>query len=628
MSALPDRLWVLWRAFDGELPEGARVLSFLTPPEEERLAARCRLIRAREAVQEVRAGARARYLRLVANLGLAPLPDGRTLRQALAPPGGASRWWFHPVSFKDPDGTGDRAYDWLLAIETIRSEAAKSGARSLATWGAPAEVEAVLRQAFAVESRAPRFGRRLSAVVLRGLASRLKGLAAHLRHIAAAAALPKPELKAQVALFGFWDWSVRRSENGALVDRYFKALPDELSRAGGTSAWLLWLDPDFEPGRAGRAPAAVARALVPAPQAALLQQWLTASDAFRASLDLSPAWTYIRHRRSAGFKAAATEDGTDYTPLFEERLLRFFLDASMPRFELAALAAERALKDAGAKLALTFLEHFSFGRAFEEGARRAGVLSAAMQHASVCRDKTFYLFEPRAEFRGEPDGCGAPKPDHVFAMGSLGREIFLEAGHAPDRVHLTGSARYDHVREPQPAKPRKGGRALRVLVMLTLEAAIELDMLEAAALAARGLEGLEVFCRNYPFTRIEDEPRFAPLRGEIEVTRGSFEEDLAASDLVLVSYSTVGEESLIAGKPVWQWLPTGYNGSSLSEVEGVARFSSVPALRAALEEFRADPARFAPAVELRRRVLERLFFRGDGRAAARMAEVIRSLLPA
>lgn len=626
MTEADGRLWVLWTVPEGEMPEGARVLSFLTPPEEEGIASRCRLVRAREAVQEARPAARARYLRLVANLGRAPLPDGRTLRQALARPGQASRWWFHSVSFKDPDGSGDRAYDWLLAIETIRREASSCGARSLALRGAPAEIEEVLRRSLPVESRAAKPRRSLCAAVLRGLASRLKGLSVHLRHIAAASRLPEPTLKAQVALFGFWDWSVRRSETGALADRYFKALPDELSRAGRSSGWLLWLDPDFEPGRAGRDPAQVAGALVPAPQAALLQRWLTPSDALRATMDLGPAWTYIRHRRSAGFKAAATDEGVDYAALFEERLLRFFVDASIPRFELAALAAERALKQVGAGLALTFLEHFSFGRAFEEGARRAGVVSAAMQHASVCYDKTFYLFEPAAEFRGEPEGCGSPKPDHVFAMGSLGRDVFLAAGHAPGRVHLTGSARYDHVRDPEPSRPRKGGGALRVLVLLTLEAAIELDMLEAAALAVRGLEGLELRCRNYPYTRIENEPRFGPLRGEIEVTRGTLEEDLASSDLVLVSYSTAGEEALIAGKPVWQWLPTGYNGSALSEIEGVPRFSSVPALRRALEGFRAEPARFPPSLELRRRALERLFFKGDGGAARRMAEVLAKSL--
>ncbi|MCX5788581.1 MAG: hypothetical protein NTX64_08800 [Elusimicrobia bacterium] len=153
-DAAAGRLWVLWRPA-GEKPAADQpVLSFLSPPEEESLEKSCRLIRAREVVQDVREAARSRYLRLVANIGLARLSDGRTLRQALARPGEASRWWFHPVSFKDPDGSGDRAYDWLLTVETVRAAAARSGALELFLWGAPAEVEAVLAQGFSVRSRA------------------------------------------------------------------------------------------------------------------------------------------------------------------------------------------------------------------------------------------------------------------------------------------------------------------------------------------------------------------------------------------------------------------------------------------------------------------------------------------
>lgn len=616
-------LWVLWRLPGAGLPEGASVLSFLTAADEEALAARRPIVRAREAVDAVRPPARARYLRLVARFGLAKLPDGRALRQALAREGESSRWWFHPVSMRDPDGTGDKAYDRLLAFETIRAEASRLGAAELALYGAPEELRRVLEQSFRVDSRAETRARSLSWTVLRSWASRLKGLAQQLRRIDAARRLPPPELSARVALFGFWDWSVKESERGSLVDRYFKALPDELVQAGRTCAWLLWFDPDFEPGQAGRHPQEVALRLGGSRQAALLQRWLEAKDALRATFDLAPALLYMRNR--AALLGAFAEEGVDFRSLFEERLLQGFVDSSMPNVELAALAAERALREVGSEVSVSFLEHNAYGRAFAEGARRAGCLPAAMQHASLPADKTFYFFEPELEFRGGPDGCRPPLPQHVFAMGQRGRELFIQAGHAPERVHLTGSARYDQLRDPRPVPDRKRGPALEVLVVVTGEVSIELDMLESAALAVRGLEKVELRCRNYPFSRIEDEPRFGPLRGAVEITRGTLEEDLARADVVLVSYSTVAEESLIAGKPVWLWRPTGYNGSALAEVEGVPRFGSAAELRRLLERFRADPGPFQPALELRRRVLERLFHRGDGGAAKRIAAVLASL---
>ena len=248
-----------------------------------------------------------------------------------------------------------------------------------------------------------------------------------------------------------------------------------------------------------------------------------------------------------------------------------------------------------------------------------------MQHASACHDKTFYLYEPAAEFRGEPDGCPVPAPGWVFAAGEVGKKVFEDAGHPAGRVFLTGSARYDHVRKPATVPGGRGGRKT-VLLALGLEGDIEIEMIEAACLASRGLDGIRLLCRNYPFTRIEERPRFQRLGGAIEVTRGTLEEDLAGADLLLVSYSTVGEEALIAGKPVWQWLPTGYFGSGLAEAVDVPRFASPSSLRAALVEFKKDSSRFQPGLELRRQALERLFFRGDGQAAARMAEKIKDLL--
>jgi hypothetical protein len=218
-----------------------------------------------------------------------------------------------------------------------------------------------------------------------------------------------------------------------------------------------------------------------------------------------------------------------------------------------------------------------------------------------------------------------PKPGYVFAAGGVGKKVFEDAGHPPERVFLTGSARYDHIREPGDISLQKRA-SLTVLLALSLEGDIEIEMIEAACLAARGLGGIRLACRNYPFTRIEERPRFAALRGDIEVTGGTLEEDLARADLILASYSTVGEEALIAGKPVWQWLPAGYFGSGLAEAVDLPRFASPNALRDALAHFAKDPARFQPTMELRRRALERLFFRGDGQAARRIAEKIKTLI--
>ena len=626
MSGSKDRLWVLWENPRDSIPKDAHVLSFLSTAEEESLVADRPLIRAREAVQGIRTVARNRYLRLVSQLGLAKVAGGKTLRGAIASSERCSRWWFHPVSFKDPDGSGDIAYERLLAIETVREEAKRLGVRDLVLIGAAREIQEVLSQGFSIEAHETKARYSFFSVLVFGFASRLKGFLNDVARIRAARTLGAPRLRCDVALFGFWDWSVEASDSGELKDRYFKALPGELSSRGLNPGWLLWFDPEYAPGSGGRKLRILAQSLWKNKKAVLLQQWLSVWDAVNIFSTVSPFLLFFRNRNSEVFLSSMRDEDVNYASLFEERLLKGFVDSSMPRYELAALASERALSTIGSKLAVTFHEHWSYGRSFAEGARRAGVLSGAMQHASVCRDKTFYSFDPKLEFAGEPDGCAVPRPDHVFSMGAFGHEIFLEAGHSSDRVHLTGSARYDHILDPKPVVVSQPSDILRVLVVLTLELSIELDMLEAAAIAVKNIEGVEIRCRNYPWSRIDNHPRYKALGGAIPVTEGSLDENLAEADLVLMSYSTVGEESLIAGKPVWQWLSAGYSGSSLAEVEQIPRFGSPSKLREALMNFKSNRECSVPNMETRKNVLERLFYKGDGGAAGRMADVIERII--
>ncbi len=325
----------------------------------------------------------------------------------------------------------------------------------------------------------------------------------------------------------------------------------------------------------------------------------------------------------------------NYEPLFAARLLRGFLDASLPHRALVAVAVERACRRYQPKVSLSFLEHFPFSRAYYEGVRRAGLrtVCCAVQHASYSHEKTFLFLDAEREWRGAPDGCAVPHPDMVCAMGALGQALFLECGYPQDRVVLTGSPRYDHVtaprREPSSvaaARQRAESRPrLRLLVALGLAAEQELELVDAVCAAAERLEGVEVLLRNHPFSRIQDHPEFTRYRGRVTLTDGPLTEDLDRADVVLFTYSTVAEEALLRGKPVWQWLPLGFNGSALAEVVDIPTFGAVGRLREALLAFRENPAPFLPTAQTINAALQHLFDRGDGQAAERIAELIERL---
>ncbi|HVE13994.1 MAG TPA: hypothetical protein VNI01_11405, partial [Elusimicrobiota bacterium] len=141
------------------------------------------------------------------------------------------------------------------------------------------------------------------------------------------------------------------------------------------------------------------------------------------------------------------------------------------------------------------------------------------------------------------------------------------------------------------------------------------------AAAAKDLPGVELAVRDHPFSRLAEHPRFARLGGRVHVATGSLAENLAWADVVLFTYSTVGEEAALQGKTAWQWRPLSYDASAIAETGATCRFASVAGLRAALAAFRPDP--LAPAEK--ERVIERLFFKLDGGAAARAAQALVEL---
>ena len=632
-----SQLWVCWKK-PGAPPSGdTPVLSFLSPASEEEFERERQgvMIHAREASAVIRSEAREVYLNLVARIGIAPCRNGLTLRRALARQGRASWWWYHYVALKSCEL--DPMFEWIIAVLTIRAVAEKHRMNKLVFIGAPWEVVAVLKSVFVVEERDTQQPKRKWWIRLRDLGSRAKYAATMMwQWIAIRRHTQLPVGPFDVVFSSFWDWSVSWDERAqSLSDQYFKRLPEELKWRGVSfTGWFAWFDPHSGPGNENRRLEDALAPLNGRENVVILQSLLHPWDILRALGDFHPLATFLRVYKRSAFKEVFQENGLDYYPLFSERLLRGFLDASLPRCELVALATERACRRYRPEVALSFLEHFPYSRAHYEGVRRAenGTICCAVQHASYNHEKTFFFLHPSLEFKGEPDGCAVPHPDYVCAMGILGQELFLECGYPKKRVLLTGSPRYDHISVsfPEPL-PRSQGRLLKgsegisLLMVSTLNLNLEMEMLEAVCAAARDVTGVKLMFRNHPFNKIEKHGCFDTYKAQVEITQGSLDEDLNQADLIFFTYSTVAEEAFLRGKPVWQWLPLGFNGSALAEVETIPQFRSVVSLRRALRDFQADPSRFLPEMETRQGVVERLFFRGDGGAAKRIANVIVKL---
>lgn len=609
-------LIVCWHTV-AEIPDEATVLSFLSPADEEALRQKHRgtVISAREASQTVRTAAQRLYRDIVAAAGVAGEAEGRTLRQRVGTLSGVSRWWFHPVSFRDCES--DPAYDRLIAIATIRQVA---GAKSvLRLVGAPADLADVLAGQFEVRTVDTQAARSSIKSFARALLSRVRMVVREARHIRASRSLGR-EGSFDVALSAFWDWSIRGEGQGGLVDRYFGHLADRLRDQRMRVGSLAWLDMDTEPGKQNRSLAAVLAPLKDRHEVVVLQRELQIRDVIASYGDFSALRGYRSAKKTRAFRQAFIRDGLDYFPLFNVSLLAGFAGSSLPNCELVLKATSRALTRHKPLVFVSFLEHFPHARAQYGAARSAGVTSWIVQHASYCHEKTFLVLDPDREFGSAPDSLACPTADAVSTAGELGRQLFLESGYASQAVAATGSPRYDHVRVGVP-RVVSGNASKRILLAASLSVEPELDMIEAVVAATAGRDDLHLVLRNHPFRRLDAEPRYEPHRNRLEISSQSLQSDLEQADLILFTYSTVADEAFLAGKPVWQWLPRGFNGSALAEVGRIPQFSTVQSLRHAFAEA-VNTGFGAPDPRNQHEVGRSLFGACDGGAAARVAAAI------
>ena len=600
----PRRLWVCWKQPKAIPEAGDLILTFLLPSAEHSLHLRYsgRVLFAREASLRVRKQARDAYLRAAARCAAVPVANGKTLRQLLTVTGQSSRWWYHPVSFKDCES--DPTFDRIIALFTIAKIADEHSIRDLVLVGAPHDLTAVLRQRFRVRPVSARPSG-MAFRCVRSLASRVAFSLKTLYQYWLARKCQETK-KRDIIFSGFWNFSVDTdSKTDTLVDRYFCDLPKIIQSRGNLSVvWLAWLDSYRVP----RQPLPVS----------ILQSELELKDLLQSVFDFTPLVSLMRVWGQGKFRLAFNAGIFNLLPLFKRNLLAGFLDYSIPYSELVATATERACRRLQPSMTFSFLEHFPYARAHYEGVKRAGLktVNYTIQHASYCSEKTFLFLDPELELKGNPDGCAVPHPHMVLTMGTFARELFLECGYDPCQVIVTGSPRYDQIKPGDLLTDSSVADVKKISLLLVGGLAIEpdLEMIEAACEVLKLIPELCVSFRKHPLSPIRQE--------RVPMTHGGLEEDLESADIILFTYSTVAEEAFVRGRPVWQWLPQGFNASAVAEIVSIPRFGSVESLRDAIVSYRSNPGKYIPDESTRNLVLSSLFYRTDGQAALRIADMI------
>ena len=624
------QLHVLYKLPSGVENLEGTLLSFLPPADEERCITSNTgyFVSGREAANKVRETARLAYIDIVARVGSTSC-SGQTLRQALEIAGMGNPWWYNPFSTKHVEL--DDTFCIMLHIFAILDVAKQEQAKTIFLYSSLPEIANALSRHHDVitVNRKNAIDYTKIRFLIRGLAARLMYFCkAIIHHVMLKHYIKNPDTGPDIIFQGFWDWSVAFEMNGKeLKDRYFKELPGKCISEGIKCCWFVWFDPDSKPYTKKRSFADILKFKNNNKNIVFLQNYLTLSDIVKAVFDYRPLYRYIRFRRKMAFRSLFKRNNIDFWQVMEHKIFYGFYNTALPHYNLMETACKRAFKRLKPKVAVTFQELFLSSRAFYSGARAGSpnTILCNIQHASYNREKLFLAIDKNREFDGNPDMLPIPKPDFVFAMGELGRSIFLESGFPPEQVLLTGSPRYDSLKIDIVKKNHENN--INVLLVATLNSFIELEMIQAVVAASSNLKRIKLFLRSHPFLKLEKLAAYQPYKERITSTVGKeLHDDLKEADLVIFTYSTVAEEAVLNGIPVFQWLPANYNGSVFRDIPVIPCFSSVRELRETLKQFMKYPDYFRPSEQVRTMILRQCFYKADGKSCERITNKILVLL--
>jgi hypothetical protein len=307
----------------------------------------------------------------------------------------------------------------------------------------------------------------------------------------------------------------------------------------------------------------------------------------------------------------------------------------------------RAMEEAGAALdairpgvALTYAEAGGWGRALMLEARRRGIPSVGVQHGFIYRHWLNYLHEPdeMASSPGNPDDRGFPRPELTLVYDGFAREHLIGAGGFPEvAIRVVGSPRLDRFVEtsrrlsPEDAVRLReslgAGPGQHVVVVATKYSQIA-PAFGALVRAAAKMKDVRLVVKCHPAEGPEPYLAAAGGRGTIAVAPG--DADLAAlvsvARLVVTVNSTAALEAMPLDVPALVVaLPN--NLSPFVAAGAMAGVDSNAGIGPALASLLYDEEHRAQLAAARRAFMERFGIRPEGRAAARAAEAVASLLP-
>ncbi|HDR06478.1 MAG TPA: hypothetical protein ENN88_02480, partial [Candidatus Coatesbacteria bacterium] len=231
--------------------------------------------------------------------------------------------------------------------------------------------------------------------------------------------------------------------------------------------------------------------------------------------------------------------------------------------------------------------------------------------------------------------------DRMAVSGEYTAEIYARGGAPKERLVVTGQPSLDRLVEYRRGAARLPGKAAGaddslLLVVITQPPDVALteetrrDMLAGAFLAAAQIPRLRVVVKPHPRESLSDLKLTVALAGgapeAVLSKRAELYSLLAACDVVLTAFSTVGVEALYLGRPVICYKP--YDGPAVLpyvDSRAVLCAKSPEEVAARVEEV-ADGAVLASLAEGRREYIARHECAADGGGTRRVVSLLLAMM--
>lgn len=655
------RLVILFReppsTVTGSAPEdGVTVLSFLGRASTDAAVQRwtshgvpATMIRASERIGPATLVARERYLDFMAQWASRPIGGGRSFKERFTDGGRISTWWLSSASMKDNESSG--VFDELCHWEVIRQVLGEQRYAACDMVGAEAGLAGVVRAYCVARSttfRALASRPRPRPPSLAGAVVRHAALAAHvLLHwlfaraggLGRAGAVPPPP-GAAVAFYAAYPTGLRPGPDG-MDDAYYGALPRSMSERGLPVLFAASHDVHgLAPLRQWRAGQGLASQR---PPAVFLEHGLGGADALVPVQHVASLVRFaMLDRAGSAYRRSFMDGAADVYPLIGVDIRRALLTTEVANNRIVMRLASRFARRYRPAALVSYLELYPRARALYTGIKQGspGTLTVGYQHASVTSMKLWYAYRPSE--LAEPGAPGPwidrmPVPDYLLCQGELGRQLFTASGFPAARCLLTGSPRYaglarqvgaqvELITKPGVRGPA-GSDTKVVLILPSLSKQDAAELIDQAAQALAGRPDTAVVVKPHPLCPVADMVTAARARhgAEMQISTSPLYDCIQSADVVVVSYSTSGDEAIALGKPVVCYAGGRATMSTYLDIPAAPITHDADDLREAMGRMLDDPAYRASYARQRDALVAATFWRLDTGAIDRIQHILTEL---